>query len=368
MKNLKKIIKHKVLSLGFDVVGFSKPQIDSNTKKNYLNFLKKNFHGDMQWLEYHYDKKVNPLKYWENVKTVMMQGINYSPESNPLDSNDHLSIPNISVYAKNKDYHDLIRKKLFNFKYWLKKNHNLESKVFVDTSPVLEKYFSELSGIGWQGKHTNLVSKKFGSWLFLSGVFLPIELSPDNPIEKSCGTCKDCINICPTNAIISENQIDARKCISYLTIEHRGPFPFSLRKSIGNKIYGCDDCLAVCPWNKFTKPTKVKDFIQLKKNQDLNFFLSFNEKFFLKYFDNSPIKRIGYVSFLRNVIIAAGNSSSTQVIPNIFKHLSNRNPIVRGSCIWTLSQLLDKEKLKKTKKDLLLKEKNKYVLYELNRI
>jgi epoxyqueuosine reductase len=273
---------------------------------------------------------------------------------------------NISVYAKNIDYHKVIKEKLEYFQKWLFVNYEIESKSFIDTSPILEKYFAQNANIGWQGKNTNLVSKKFGSWLFLSEIFLPIKLENDPSSSNNCGICNKCIDICPTKALYENYKIDSRKCISYLTIEHKGPFPLSLRKKIGNKIYGCDDCLAICPWNKFSKTTKNKDFLSTSKEKTLDSFLSMDEKNFKNYFKKSPILRIGWVSFLRNVIIASGNSKNRNLSKKIYKFLYDNNPIIRGASIWSLFQLIEKNQKKKIKEKFLKKEKNKYVLYELN--
>ena len=214
-----------------------------------------------------------------------------------LKINDLKEKANISVYAKNKDYHLIIKNKLKEFKNWFNKEFNLDCKIFVDTAPVMEKYFAKKTGVGWQGKHTNIVSKRFGSWLFLSEIFLSIDIDHDKPSRDNCGSCNDCITICPTNALYENSKIDARKCISYLTIEYKGPIPISLREKIGNKVYGCDDCLSICPWNKFSEPTKNKNFLALEKEKDLKFFLNFNENIFKKYFYQSPILRIGWISF-----------------------------------------------------------------------
>ncbi len=365
MEELKKKLKKKILTEGFDIVGFATSKVDKETQKNYQNFLNKNYHGEMKWLERHFEKKVNPKKIWDKVETVIVVGLNYSPGTNPLRFNAEKSAANISVYAQNYDYHDIIKEKLINIQDWLISEFNISSKVFVDTSPVMEKYFAQKAKIGWQGKHTNIVSKEFGSWLFLAEIFLPIKIKEEDNLIDNCGTCTKCIDICPTDAILEDNIIDARKCISYLTIEYRGPIPKSLRKKMGNKVYGCDDCLSVCPWNKFSKETNEKKFINDNFNRDLLFFLNFNETKFKSYFLNSPIRRIGWIRFLRNVIIASGNSKDKNLIKAIYYHLNNCNPIIRGSCIWSLSQLLnDKEiRLLRTK---LKNEKNKYVLYELD--
>ena len=276
MEKFKNKIRKKILDIGFDSVGFAKPTVDLKTSTEFKNFLNKNYQGEMKWLEKHYEKKKNPKKIWEEVKTIIVVGLNYAPQDNPLKINNFKEKANISVYAKNKDYHVIIKNKLKEFKDWFDREFKLDCKIFVDTAPVMEKYFAKETGVGWQGKHTNIVSKKFGSWLFLSEIFLPIKLENDKPSTDNCGSCNDCITICPTDALVKDSKIDARKCISYLTIEYKGPIPMSLREKIGNKVYGCDDCLSVCPWNKFSEPTKNKNFLTLEKEKDLKFFLDFD--------------------------------------------------------------------------------------------
>ena len=365
MEKFKNKIRKKILDIGFDSVGFAKPRVNFKTSREFKNFLNKNYHGEMKWLERHYEKKKNPKKIWEEVKTIIVVGLNYAPQDNPLKINNFKEKANISVYAKNKDYHFIIQNKLKEFKDWFDREFKLDCKIFVDTAPVMEKYFAKEAGVGWQGKHTNIVSKKFGSWLFLSEIFLPISLENDNPSIDNCGSCNDCITICPTNALYKDSKIDARKCISYLTIEYKGPIPISLREKIGNKVYGCDDCLSICPWNKFSEPTRQKDFLALEKEKELKFFLNFDENFFKKYFVQSPILRIGWVSFIRNVLIASGNSQIKSLSSSIKKYLTHREPLLRGTAIWSINKLLN---FKNTKLFLKLKttEKNDYVMFELN--
>ena len=221
----KKLIIDKSLELGFSIIRFSRPKIENHIKSNYKIFLSKNYHGQMKWMERHFKIKNNPEKLWKEVKSIIILGSNYAPEKNPLVDNSKKKNANISVYARNKDYHTVIKKKLRIFKSWLNDTLKIDAKLFVDTAPIYEKPLAQASGIGWQGKHTNIVSKKYGSWLFLSEIFLPIEIEKDSKEIDNCGSCSKCINICPTNAIIDDYKIDARKCISYLTIEHKGPFP-----------------------------------------------------------------------------------------------------------------------------------------------
>ncbi|MEE2695378.1 MAG: tRNA epoxyqueuosine(34) reductase QueG [Pseudomonadota bacterium] len=368
MKDLKKKISKKIKSFGFDVLGFAKPIVEEKTKKQYLDFLNKNHHGEMRWLERHFEKKINPKKVWDKVKSIIVIGYNYSPEKNPLIVNKEKNVANISVYAQNQDYHDVIKKKLRKIQFWLEEECKIESKVFVDTSPILEKYFAQKANLGWQGKHTNLVSKTYGSWLFLSEIFLSIEIKNDLEESSNCGTCNECQEICPTNALLNAYKINARKCISYLTIEYKGPIPLGLRRKIGNKVYGCDDCLSICPWNKFSKKTNEPAFLSQDNKKNFAFFLRFDNKKFKEYFANSPIKRIGWLRFLRNIIIATGNSKNKNIENDLYKYLYHENPIIRASCIWSLNQILDKKRIEKIKKEVLKKEKNRYVLFELSMI
>jgi len=362
MNDLKKKIKEKISELGFDVIGFTEPTIDKKAKAEYREYLEKNHHGQMKWLENHFEKKTNPKKVWDKVETVIVLGLNYTPETNPIEKIRNKEVANISVYANNKDYHKITNAKLQQIKDWLLEKYQIDSKYFVDSSPIFEKYFAQKTKIGWLGKHTNIVSKKYGSWLFLSEIFLPVSINITEEKIDNCGSCKSCVDICPTNAIVSNYKIDSRKCISYLTIEHRGPIPKSLRKKIGNRVYGCDDCLSVCPWNKFTTTTNKEEFIPKENEKNLSFFLDFNKQKFNDYFVDSPIKRIGWLRFLRNVIISSGNSESKFLAQKLKKYLSHPDAIIRGAAVWSISQFSSKKKIEK----FLQNEKNKYVLYELN--
>lgn len=364
MYSKKKFLIDKALNLGFDIVKFTDPLISSKDKEYLKEFIKKKYHGDMLWFERHFEKKINPKKLWDQVKSIIVLGINYAPVQSPTLLNENKNKANISVYAQNIDYHLIIKKKLKRFQDIIKSTLDADSKSFVDSSPVYEKSLAQKSGLGWHGKHTNIVSKKFGSWLFLCEIFLPFKITPDKKEIDNCGSCIDCLNVCPTNAFIDKYKLDARKCISYLTIEHKGPFPLSLRKKIGNKIYGCDDCLSICPWNKFSVPTEMNEFKSQKDIQDLEFFLKFNKKIFYSYFKNSPIKRIGWKKFLRNILIATGNSNNKNLQKYVINFLSFSSPIVRGAALWALGELCSKKEREKIKEKYFNKEKNLYVLFE----
>ena len=369
MNDFKKNLENYIFQHGFDVVGYSSPSVDKKAKEEYLSFLNKNYHGEMKWLERHFETKINPKRIWNNVKSIIVIGQNYAPKKNPLINNLSFNKANISVYAQNEDYHEVIKIKLKKIQSWLLNKYYLDSKIFVDSSPIFEKYFAKKANLGWQGKHTNIVSKEYGSWLFLAEIFLPVEIkSPKSKIIDGCGSCAKCIEVCPTKALVDENKIDARKCISYLTIENKGPIPMSLRKKIGNKVYGCDDCLSICPWNKFSSETTEVKLQSSIESKTLSFFLEFNKDKFQKYFYKSPIKRIGWIRFLRNVIIAAGNSQNKNLIKYLYIHLKNESSLIRGSCVWSLFQLINKKEKKKLKKMILETETNKYVLFELGMI
>ena len=288
--------------------------------------------------------------------------------NNPLINNKNKTYGNVSVYARNKDYHDVIRKKLELLKNFLSNSLSIESKYFVDSAPVFEKTLAQQSGLGWVGKHTNLVSKKIGSWFFLAEVYLSKIIPHDKKEVDHCGSCDLCLKACPTNAIISEYTIDARKCISYLTIEHKGPIATSLRKKIGNKIFGCDDCLAVCPWNKFGTATSIKEFKKDKIlfNKKLEHYLKIKRNKFKEIFNESPIYRIGWITFMRNILIAVGNSKKKKFIGQVKNFLSNDNSLIRGTAIWSLSQLVEKDEMKNLKDKYIKTETNKYVIYEWN--
>jgi epoxyqueuosine reductase len=299
----------------------------------------------MDWLETHAARREDPRTLWSEAGSVVMLGLNYGPESDPLASLAIKDCATISVYARNRDYHDLVKGKLKNIAGRLAAKSGSQVKVFVDTAPLMEKPLGEAAGIGWQGKHTNLVSRDFGSWLFLGAILTEIVLPPDPPEIDHCGSCQACLDICPTDAFPAPYRLDARRCISYLTIEHKGPIPQEFRAAIGNRIYGCDDCLAVCPWNKFARTTREA---KLKAREDLSApslaeLAGLDDKAFRVRFSGSPIKRIGRDRFLRNVLIAIGNSSIPELADDVERHLDDPSPLVRGAAVWALSQLVGAE-------------------------
>ena len=288
-------IKERVLAEGFDAVGIASPSAVQNASRNLFAFLEAGFHGEMGWLAANADRRADPGVLWPDVRSIVMAGMNYAPEADPLAATKKPSHAAISVYAQGSDYHDVIKGKVKAIAGEFARRTGEDVKVFVDTAPVMEKPLAEAAGIGWQGKHTNLVSRDFGSWLFLGAIFTTAELTPDAPEAGSCGSCRRCLDACPTRAFPAPYRLDARRCISYLTIEHKGQIPHEFRAAIGNRIYGCDDCLAVCPWNKFAKTAREMKFRpgDAAHNPPLAELLQLDDAQFRARFRGSPIKRIG---------------------------------------------------------------------------
>jgi len=365
-KKIKKEIILESKRLGFDAIGFTKPNFKNEVKRNLDDFFNNNYHGEMDWLKRNKTRRESPKNIWSNVKTIISLGINYGPDDDPLKLIKEKDLGNISVYARGEDYHKIIKKNLKIFGSWIVNKLNCEIKIFVDTAPVLEKNIAELAGLGWQGKHTNLVSKDFGSWLFLAEIFVDRNIEIDLPQEDNCGTCNKCQDICPTEAFTKEYKLDARKCISYLTIEHKSQIPIQYRKKIGNRIYGCDDCLAICPWNKFAKKSKEIRFTTKEKISDfsLSKLSKLEDKTFREFFSGSPIKRIGRDRFLRNVMIAIGNSGKRSLSKETIMKISDKSPLVRGAAIWATRNLLDDAEIKDIKEKSLNKERDNSVKKE----
>ena len=339
---LTETIRARCRAEGFDVAGFTRAALPDNAGEGLRTYLASGHHGDMTWLEDRADKRSNPQGLWPEARSVIALGLNYGPDDDPMDKLARRDEGNISVYAGNKDYHDLIKKRLKRIGRWLAETQDCEIKVFVDTAPVMEKPLGQQAGIGWQGKHTNLVSRDFGSWLFLGAIYTTLDLSPDEPDTDHCGSCRACLDICPTDAFPGPYQLDARRCISYLTIEHKGHIPREFRKPIGNRIYGCDDCLAVCPWNKFASRTEETAFHTRETLQSplLADLAALDDTAFRDMFRASPVKRIGRDRFVRNVLIAIGNSGNANFAPQAEQLLADPSPLVRAMAIWALSQLL----------------------------
>ncbi len=334
-------IKERAHREGFDTAGIASPDAMPGAGSNLRSFIEAGFHGEMAWLEAKAGRRADPSVLWPKVRSIVMLGMTYAPESDPLAALAERSRAAISVYAKGQDYHDVIKKKLKAVARDFAARAGAEVKVFVDTAPVMEKPLAQTAGLGWQGKHTNLVSRDFGSWLFLGAIFTSALLQPDQSEGDRCGSCRRCLDICPTQAFPAPYRLDARRCISYLTIEHKTQIPYEFRAAMGNRVYGCDDCLAVCPWNKFAQQSHEARFFAMESadNPTLASLLALDDAAFRARFSRSPIKRIGRDRFIRNVLVAAGNSGSNSVLAGVLPLLSDASPLVRGLAVWAMRRL-----------------------------
>jgi epoxyqueuosine reductase len=340
--DLKRALAREAATLGFDCIGVTDPGVLGKAGKHFREFLDAGAHGDMDWLAANPERRMDPRLLWSGVRSIIMLGVNYGPDENPLALLARRTRGTISAYAQGDDYHDVIKKRLKTLARWLVATSGEDVKVFVDTAAVMEKPLAQAAGLGWQGKHTNLVSREFGSWLFLGAIFTASDLPRDSADTDHCGSCTACQDICPTAAFPAPYKLDARRCISYLTIEHKGPIPREFRKAIGNRIYGCDDCLAVCPWNKFAqegRETKLAAREQLR-SPSLADLARLDDAAFRGLFSKSPVKRIGRDRFVRNVLIAIGNSDDATLADEARRLLSDGSALVRGAAVWALSQLM----------------------------
>ena len=343
LAGLKSGLADEARRLGFDCIGVTAPDAIGEAAKHFHEFLAAGAHGDMDWLAASPERRADPRGLWHDVRSVIMLGVNYGPDEDPLALLRERARGAISVYARGDDYHDVIKKRLKTLARWLVAAAPCEVKVFVDTAAVMEKPLAQAAGLGWQGKHTNLVSRGFGSWLFLGAIFTTLELARDTAEIDHCGSCQACLDICPTAALPAPYKLDARRCISYLTIENKGAIPREFRKAIGNRIYGCDDCLAVCPWNKFAQTGREAKLAarDALRAPDLATLARLDDAAFRALFTKSPIKRIGRDRFVRNVLIAIGNSADGALAGGAKRLLTDASPLVRGAAVWALSQLLD---------------------------
>jgi epoxyqueuosine reductase len=359
-------IRALALEHGFDVAGFAAPDLPQAAGAGLRGFLDQQHHGDMQWMEEKADRRASPREIWPEVQSVIVLGQNYAPAENPLDKLSQRLTGNISCYAQGEDYHDVIKKKLKRLARAIAEKFACDVKVFVDTAPVMEKPLAEQAGLGWQGKHTCVVSRAFGSWLFLGEIFSTLPLPPDAPETDHCGTCTSCLDICPTHAFNGPRELDARKCISYLTIEHKGHIAARFRKAIGNRIYGCDDCLAVCPWNKFAQDAREAAYHprEALKSPLLAHLVTLDDAGFRALFTKSPVKRIGRDRFIRNVLIAIGNSGDASQVARITTLLSDPSPLVRAMAVWALAQLASPPEYYKIKEEYLPHESDPDVALE----
>jgi epoxyqueuosine reductase len=359
-------VRARAQLLGFDAFGVTSPDARPDLRAKLEASLAAGWHGEMDWMAEHAERRASPSVLWGRVKSIIMLGVNYGPDSDPLATLPLRDRGTISVYARNRDYHDVIKGRLKEVAGLLEARTGEKVKVFVDTAPVMEKPLAEAAGLGWQGKHTVLVSREFGSWLFLGAIFTTAELPLDEPHEESCGSCRKCLDICPTAAFPAPFQLDARRCLSYLNIEHPGPIPLEFRGPMGNRIYGCDDCLAVCPWNKFAS---VSHEAKLRAREDLKApaladLAALDERGFRSMFAGSPIKRIGHARFLRNVLIAIGNSGDAALAPLAQARLDDDDPLVRGAAVWAVRRLGTAERTAELALDFLPREADTAVRQE----
>ena len=340
--NLVNALKAQAAQEGFVAIGIAPGRLAPLAGARLREWLADGCHGEMLWMESRADQRASPERLWPEVKSVIMLGMSYAPSADPLALAEQKDRARISVYAQGRDYHDVVKGALKRLAGWLAHRTDADVKVFVDTAPVMEKTLAEAAGLGWQGKHSNVVSRVHGSWLFLGAIYTTAEIEPDEAGKDTCGSCRACQDICPTDAFPEPYKVDARRCISYLTIEHKGPIDRKLRPLMGNHIYGCDDCLAVCPWNKFASAAAAnKAFLPRAElaAPRLADLLTLDDSAFRALFTGSPIKRIGRNRFVRNVLIAAGNSGDRSLLPPVIKLLEDTDEVVRGSAIWALQQL-----------------------------
>lgn len=363
---LKSALTREARALGFDCIGVTAPGTIERAGQYFLEFIASGSHGDMDWLAAQPERRVDPRGLWQDVRSVIMLGVNYGPDSDPLAILEQPTRAAISVYAQGDDYHDLIKKRLKALARWLVATAPSDVKVFVDTAAVMEKPLAQAAHLGWQGKHTNLVSREFGSWLFLGAIYTTLDLPRDDAEIDHCGSCRACLDICPTSAFPAPYKLDARRCISYLTIENKGPIPHEFRKAMGNRIYGCDDCLAACPWNKFAQEGRearlaARDELRAPSLAELT---RLDDAAFRALFTKSPVKRIGRDRFLRNVLIAIGNSGEGALADEARRLLHDASPMVRGAAVWALGQLVARKEFAQMKSAAIADEHDESVRAE----
>ena len=341
MQQLKTDLENKAREEGFDDLRICRPWEVPEVPEQLEAFLKSGYHGEMHWLAERRALRADPSQLWPEAKSVIMLAENYAPQDNPMTVIGQVDRGAISVYARGKDYHDLVKKRLKRLARWLLRQAGGEVKVFVDTAPVPEKPLAQAAGLGWQGKHTNLVSRTLGNWFFIGSIFTTLELPADTAGTDHCGSCSACLTACPTDAFPKPYQLDARRCISYLTIEHKGPVAPELRVKLGNRIYGCDDCLAACPWNKFAQSARemryqARNDLVAPKLRDL---AALTDTVFRKKFSGSPIKRIGRDRFVRNVLYAIGNSNDPSLLSAASALCTDSDATVADAACWAVARL-----------------------------
>jgi epoxyqueuosine reductase len=337
----KETIRNHAETLGFDAVRFAAAELPAGAGADLSAFLDDGRHGEMDWMAKNADRRASPSALWPQARSVIVLGANYGPDHDPREAQRKPSSAAISAYAQNADYHDVLKTKLKQLARYVAAEFGADVKVFIDTAPVMEKPLAQAAGLGWQGKHTNLVSRDFGSWLFIGSVFTTLAIEPDAPETDHCGGCTRCLDACPTAAFTAPYRIDARRCISYLTIEHKGHIPEEFRGLMGNRIYGCDDCLAVCPWNKFASTAREARFHARDELREppLASLARLDDAGFRALFRGSPIKRIGRDRFVRNVLIAIGNSGDAALAAEAERLLDDASPLVHAMAVWALEKL-----------------------------
>ena len=338
-------IRERASALGFDAVGIARAEPVPDQASRLADFLAAGHHAGMGWMAAHADRRADPRILWPEARSILMLGVDYAPAQDPLALLARRDRGIVSAYARRRDYHDVVKGRLKTLAGWIQARHGGAVKVFVDTAPVMEKPLAAAAGIGWQGKHTNLVSTTRGSWLFLGAIFTTLTLAPDAPHADRCGSCTRCLDICPTDAFPTPYRLDARRCIAYLTIEHKGHIAPEFREAIGNRVFGCDDCLAVCPWNKFAHATRDAALAARAELEapDLASLAALDDAAFRQLFAGTPVKRTGRDRFLRNVLVAIGNSGDAALASAARARLADGSPLVRAMAVWALSRLLAPE-------------------------
>jgi epoxyqueuosine reductase len=345
-------LKARAHTLGFDAVGICDAAAPWPASARLAHFIAEGRHAEMAWMADTQERRAHPQKLWAEARSAIVVGANYSPDDDAIALLARRGEGIVSAYATRRDYHDVLKGRLKELAGWLARESGADVKVFVDTAPLMEKPLAQLAGLGWQGKHTNLVSRTHGSWLFLGAILSAAQLAPDEAEGEHCGSCSACMEACPTNAFPGPYQIDARRCLAYLTIEHKGPIPEEFRAAMGNRVYGCDDCLAVCPWNKFAQASSdvrlaMQDELRLAPLAEL---AALDDASFRVKFAGTPVKRTGRDRFVRNVLIAIGNSGDAALAPAAQARLVDSAPVVRGAAVWALRQLLDAEAFARLKR------------------
>lgn len=368
-RELVRELRQRADALKFDAFGVAPADNLQSTGAHLLEFTKLGRHGDMDWMVETMHRRVSPRSLMPSARRLVMVGMSYAPATDPLEALNKPANAAISVYAKGRDYHEVLKGRLKELAGLLARRANADVKVFVDTAPLMEKPLATMAGLGWQGKHTNLVSRQHGSWLFLGAILTDALLPLDRPEEDHCGNCRRCLDVCPTDAFPAPYQLDARRCIAYLTVEHKGHIPAAYRKPIGNRVFGCDDCLAVCPWNKFAQVTREAKLRARAEtdNPPLGELLELDDAAFRLRFSGTPVKRTGRERFIRNCLIAAGNSGDVSLLPAIRRLLDEPSPLIRAMAVWALGEFVSEQEFTDIMKRYYPRETNADIVAEWQR-